>query len=89
MGKANKEDEQICLRKFYNRLSPCPQPLLQQAENLIRLGVPRGQAYVWSRTRKGDWAVAQSPILITTVTVKGLARRGYESMLHYYKKVAS
>ncbi len=36
----------------------------------------------------GGWAVAQSPILITTVTLKRLAKRGYESMLDYYKKVA-
>ncbi|WP_299760453.1 group II intron reverse transcriptase/maturase [uncultured Pontibacter sp.] len=60
----------------------------RKRKNLIRLGVPKWQAYAWSRTRKGGWAVAQSPILITTVTVKRLVRRGYESMLDYYKKVA-
>ncbi|MBD1399037.1 group II intron reverse transcriptase/maturase [Pontibacter sp. JH31] len=60
----------------------------RKRKNLIRLGVPKGQAYAWSRTRKGGWAVAQSPMLITTVTVKRLARRGYESLLDYYRKVA-
>jgi retron-type reverse transcriptase len=60
----------------------------RKRKNLIRLGVPKWQAYAWSRTRKGGWAVAQSPILITTVTVKRLARRGYESLLDYYRKMA-
>ena len=60
----------------------------RKRKNLIRLGVPTGQAYAWSRTRMGGWAVAQSPILITTITLKRLARRGYESMLDYYKEVS-
>src|SRR5690606_38921046 len=34
----------------------------RKRKNLIRLGVPKGQAYAWSRTRKGGWAVAQSPM---------------------------
>jgi len=37
-------------------------------------------------TRKGGWAVAQSPILITTITLSRLRRKGYESMLSYYIK---
>ena len=36
----------------------------------------------------GGWAVAQSPILLTTVTLKRLAKRGYQSMLDYYLKVS-
>jgi RNA-directed DNA polymerase len=36
----------------------------------------------------GGWAVAQSPMLLTTITLKRLAARGYESMLDYYKKIA-
>ena len=39
-----------------------------------------------SRTRKGGWAVAQSPILTTTITLSRLRRKGYESMLSYYQK---
>lgn len=46
------------------------------------------QAYAWSRTRMGGWAVAQSPILATTITIERLASRGYESMLSYYEKVS-
>ena len=57
----------------------------RRRKNLIRLGIPKGKAYAWSRTKLGGWAVAQSPILITTVTLKRLQQRGYESLLdHYY-----
>lgn len=60
----------------------------RKKKNLIRLGVDPDLAYAWSRTRKGRWAVAQSPILVTTITLKRLERRGYISMLDYYLKVA-
>jgi|GEM_PF-1074984 len=36
----------------------------------------------------GTWAVACSPILLTTITVERLQKRGYESMLTYYLKIA-
>jgi len=36
----------------------------------------------------GGWAVAQSPILITTITLKRLEMRGYVAMLDYYTKIA-
>jgi hypothetical protein len=36
----------------------------------------------------GGWAVAQSPILVTTITLERLRKRGYETMLDYYLKVA-
>jgi group II intron reverse transcriptase/maturase len=60
----------------------------RKRKNLIRLGVPTGQAYAWSRSRMGGWAVAQSPILVTTITLERLRKRGYETMLDYYLKVA-
>ena len=56
----------------------------RKRKNLIRLGIEQGQAYAWSRTRKGGWAVAQSPILGTTITISRLKRRGYKTMLDYY-----
>ena len=59
----------------------------RKRKNLMRLGVDFHHAYAWSRTRKGGWAVAQSPILITTITLKRLSQRGYESMLEHYKKI--
>ena len=52
----------------------------------MRLGVDFHHAYAWSRTRKGGWAIAQSPILTTTITLERLAKRGYVSLLDYYAK---
>jgi len=60
----------------------------RKRKNLIRLGVPRGKAYAYSRTRKGGWAVAQSPILTTTITLERLRKRGYESLEVHYLKVS-
>jgi RNA-directed DNA polymerase len=60
----------------------------RKRKNLIRLGIRKDQAYAWSRTRMGGWAVAQSPILGTTITLEKLIKRGYESMFSYYEKVS-
>lgn len=60
----------------------------RKRKNLIRLGVKPDIAYAWSRTRMGGWAVAQSPILITTITLNRLYKRGYVSMFSAYEKVA-
>jgi group II intron reverse transcriptase/maturase len=60
----------------------------RKRKNLIRLGIPNGQAYAWSRTRMGGWGAAQSPILGTTITLERLIKRGYESMFSYYEKVS-
>ena len=51
--------------------------------SLIRLGINQGQAYAWSRTRMGGWAVAQSLILGTTLTIKRLKQGGYTAMMEY------
>ena len=56
----------------------------RKRKNLLRLGVDPDHAYSWSRTRKGTWAVAQSPILTTTITLQRLRKRGYESLLDVY-----
>jgi len=58
----------------------------RKRKNLIRLGIDNDRAYAYSRTRMGGWAVAQSPLLRTTITLSRLRRRGYESMLSYYRK---
>ncbi len=60
----------------------------RRRKNLMRLGIPKGQAYAWSRTDMGGWATAQSPILVTTITVKRLIQRGYEPLLDYYRKIS-
>ena len=36
----------------------------------------------------GGWAVALSPILVTTITLERLHKRGYEDLLSYYEKIA-
>lgn len=60
----------------------------RKRKNLIRLGIDQEHAYSWSRTRMGGWAVAQSPIMKQSVTLARLRKRGYESMLEHYQKVA-
>ena len=60
----------------------------RRRKNLIRLGADHSHAYRWSRTRMGGWAVAQSPILVTTITLERLKKRGYEPMLEHYFKVS-
>jgi len=60
----------------------------RKRKNLIRLGVNPVDAFRWSRSRLGGCpaAAGQSPILNTTITTRVLAKRGYESMLDWYKK---
>ncbi len=58
----------------------------RKCKNLIRLDLDKDRAYAYSRTRRGGWFVAQSPILRTTITLSRLRRRGYKSMLSYYLK---
>ncbi len=60
----------------------------RKRKNLIRLGIEQGQAYAWSRTRMGGWSVAQSPILVTTITLKRLMQTGYVPMLEIYKRIS-
>ena len=60
----------------------------KKRRSLIRLGVPYGQAYAWSRTRMGGWAVAQSPILGTTITIKRLKMRGYTPMAELHNSIS-
>jgi RNA-directed DNA polymerase len=59
----------------------------RKRKKLIQLGVEQGLAYAWSRSRMGGWAIAQSPMLGTTITLARLHKRGYESMLTYYEKI--
>jgi hypothetical protein len=59
----------------------------RKRKNLLQLGINKDDAYSWSRTRMGGWAVAQSPILVTTITLDRLHKRGYEAMLTHYQKI--
>lgn len=56
----------------------------RKRKNLMRLGVDSGLAYAWSRSRMGGWAIAQSPILGSTITLLRLRKRSYVSLLDVY-----
>lgn len=58
----------------------------KRMRSFIRLGISQGQAYAWSRSRMGGWAIAQSPMMRTTVTVERLRRKGYISFSQQFKK---
>ncbi len=60
----------------------------RKRKNLIRLGVNFKDAHRWSRSRLGGWAIAQSPILNTTITVNVLIKKGYEPLLRWYQKIS-
>jgi group II intron reverse transcriptase/maturase len=60
----------------------------KKRRSLIILGVSQDDSYSWSRTRMGGWAVAQSPILGTTITIERLKKRGYISLAEMYRKVS-
>ena len=50
------------------------------------MGVDLDHAYQWSRTRMGGWAVAQSPILLTTITLERLRTERSELMSTFKNK---
>lgn len=87
---ASIQNKLIELDGLRNRLRYCIWHHWKKTErkrkNLIRLGIEQGQAYAWSRSRMGGWAIAQSPILGTTITVDRLKKRGYVSLLEIYMK---
>ena len=60
----------------------------KKMRSLIRLGIKPNQAYAWSRTNMGGWAVAQSPILGTTITIIRLKKRGYIPMSDYFYSIS-
>jgi len=85
VGKLKKLEEWLRNRLRYCIWHHWKKPV-RKRKNLIRLGIHPEQAYAWSRTRMGGWAVAQSPILKTTITVKRLKMKGYLSLIEYYNR---
>lgn len=86
-GKLKEIDSWIRCRLRYCIWKDWKKPE-RKRKNLIRLGIRPARAYVWSRTRVGGWRVAQSQILKIPITLKRLEKRGYESMLEHYLKIA-
>ena len=74
-----------------NRLRYCIWKAWKKPNRRMRafrqLGVEAGMAYAWSRSRMGGWAIAQSPIMRTTITVERLASRGYLPFTTYYEQL--
>lgn len=74
-----------------NRLRYCIWKQWKKPDRRMRafrqLGIPKGMSYAWSRSRMGGWAIAQSPIMGTTVTKARLESRGYRSFTAYYEQL--
>ena len=68
-----------CIWKYWKKPN-------KRMRSFIRLGVRQGIAYAWSRSRMGGWAIAQSPIMRTSVTLKRLEQRGYVPFTRQYSK---
>ena len=86
VGKLRKLDSWIRNRLRYCIWKDWKKPN-KRMRSYIRLGIPKGQAYAWSRSRMGGWAVAQSPIMKTTITIKRLQMKGYVSFAQQFSKV--
>jgi RNA-directed DNA polymerase len=55
--------------------------------NLMKLGVSRFQAMMFSKTRKSYWRTAKSPILQTSIDNVSLQKAGYLFFSTYYRSV--
>jgi len=56
-------------------------------QNLMKLGISRFQAMMFSNTRKGYWHTAKSPILQTSIDNVSLQKSGYLFFSTYYRSV--
>lgn len=56
-------------------------------QNLIKLGISKSQAWMFSNTRKGYWRTAKSPILQTSIDNESLLKAGYLFFSIYYRSV--
>lgn len=54
--------------------------------NLIKLGVAKSRAYMWSNSSKGACRVAHSPILCRTLNVEHWRKAGYTGFYNYYTR---
>ena len=56
-------------------------------QNLLKLGVSKFKAKMFSNTRKGYWHTAKSPILQTSIDNESLQKAGYLFFSTYYRYV--
>ena len=52
---------------------------------LIKLGIPPGQAYQWGNTRKGQWRSVHSPVLTRALSNSYLKQEGFTSLADIVK----
>jgi len=58
-----------------------------KAQNLIRLGATKHNAWIWAKTHKSYWRIAGSATLNTTITNERLELRGYANISKKYETV--
>jgi group II intron reverse transcriptase/maturase len=56
-----------------------------RVKELIKLGIPAGQAYQWGNTRKGQWRSVHSPILTRALSNNYLKQEGFTSLTDIVK----
>jgi hypothetical protein len=56
-------------------------------QNLMKLGISKFQAMMFSNTRKGYWRTAKSSILQTSIDDEWLQMAGYLFFSPYYRSV--
>jgi RNA-directed DNA polymerase len=57
-------------------------------QNLMKLGISRFKAMMFSNTRKGYWRIAKSPILQTSIDNESLQKAGCLFLSTYYRSVS-
>ena len=58
-----------------------------RADNLRKLGVSKGQAWMWANSRLGYWRIAGSQVLQCSITNERLARAGYYDFPALYESL--
>ena len=89
---ANMKDLLIVIDKWYRRRLRMViwkqwKKIKTRFQNLIKLGISRFEAMMFSNTRKGYWRTAKSPILQTSIDNESLQKAGYLFFSTYYRSV--
>ena len=89
---ANMKDLLIVIDKWYRRRLRMViwkqwKKIKTRFHNLIKLGISRFDAMMFSNTRKGYWRTDKSPILQTSIDNESLQKAGYLFFSTYYRSV--
>ncbi len=58
-----------------------------RCNNLVKLGISRSKAYMFSNTRKSYWRTAKSPIMATSIRNESLQKAGYLFFSTHYLSI--